>query len=183
MITRPRRRRALYLGLAVALLARLGSAQDEPRTESTPQDETPRFESEVRVEAEPPAAPPPSTAATRVPVAVEDLPISVVVVPEHVFEEQAARVVGDALKNVSGVNVATGFGVFDFFVIRGFDSLTSGLVLTDGIAEPEATSTPSTTWTGSRCSRVHPAFSTGAIPSPARCSWSGATRWRETSPT
>jgi iron complex outermembrane receptor protein len=142
MITRPRRRRALYLGLAVALLARLGSAQDEPRTESTPQDETPRFESEVRVEAEPPAAPPPSTAATRVPVAVEDLPISVVVVPEHVFEEQAARVVGDALKNVSGVNVATGFGVFDFFVIRGFDSLTSGLVLTDGIAEPEATFYP-----------------------------------------
>jgi iron complex outermembrane receptor protein len=142
MSTRPRRRRAHHLGLAVALLARLGSAQDEGQAESAPQDETPRFESEVRVEAEPPPAPPPSTAATRIPVAVEELPISVVVVPEHVFEEQSANVVGDALKNVSGVNVATGFGVFDFFVIRGFDSLTSGLVLTDGIAEPESTFYP-----------------------------------------
>ena len=49
---------------------------------------------------------------------------------------------GDALQNVSGVNVATGFGVFDFFVVRGFDSLSSGLVLTDGIAEPESTFYP-----------------------------------------
>jgi outer membrane receptor for monomeric catechols len=43
---------------------------------------------------------------------------------------------------VSGVNVATGFGVFDYFVVRGFDSLSSGLVLTDGIAEPESTFYP-----------------------------------------
>ena len=36
-------------------------------------------------------------------------------------------------------NVQTVFGVTDFFIIRGFDSLSSGLVLTDGVAEPEAT--------------------------------------------
>jgi iron complex outermembrane receptor protein len=40
------------------------------------------------------------------------------------------------------VNVATGFGIFDFFVIRGFDSLNGGLVLTDGIPEPESTFYP-----------------------------------------
>ena len=36
------------------------------------------------------------------------------------------------------INVATGFGVFDFFTIRGFDSLSSSLVLVDGAAEPES---------------------------------------------
>ncbi len=132
---------ALWIALAFTLLARPGMAQDAPPKETAPDDKTPRFESKVRVEADSPA-PPPSTAATRLPVAVQDLPISVSVVPERVYEEQMALVVGDALKNVSGVNVATGFGVFDFFVIRGFDSLSSGLVLTDGIVEPEATFYP-----------------------------------------
>jgi outer membrane receptor protein involved in Fe transport len=48
-------------------------------------------------------------------------------------------VLGDALHNVSGVNAQTGFGVFDYFIIRGFESLTNNLVLTDGAAEPEVT--------------------------------------------
>ncbi len=133
---------SLCLGLAAALLARPGAAQDEPAKEATPPGEPPRFEAEVRVEADAPATPPPSTAATRLPVAVRDLPISVAVVPERLFDEQTANVMGDALKNVSGVNVASGFGVFDFFVIRGFDSLTSGLVLTEGIPEPRTTFYP-----------------------------------------
>ena len=55
------------------------------------------------------------------------------------IEHQSGVVLGDALRNVSGVNVQTVFGVTDFFVIRGFDSLSSGLVLTDGASEPEAT--------------------------------------------
>ncbi|MFQ5640844.1 MAG: TonB-dependent receptor, partial [bacterium] len=53
------------------------------------------------------------------------------------FENQNSTVLSDALKNISGVNVQNGFGVHDFFLIRGFDSLTSGLVLTDGAPEPE----------------------------------------------
>jgi len=129
------------VALGFTLLARLGMPQDAVLKEAAPDDETPRFESEVRVEADSPA-PSPATAATRLPVPVQDLPISVAVVPERVYEEQTALVMGDALKNVSGVNVATGFGVFDFFVVRGFDSLSSGLVLTDGIVEPEATFYP-----------------------------------------
>jgi iron complex outermembrane receptor protein len=56
-----------------------------------------------------------------------------------VFESQNATVLSEALQNVSGVNVATGFGVFDFFVIRGFDSLDTSLVMTDGAFEPEST--------------------------------------------
>ena len=88
---------------------------------------------------------------TRLPAKLAELPFSVGLRPRPLVEEQGALVLGDALQNVSGVNVATGFGVFDFFVVRGFDSLSSGLVLTDGIAEPESASIPSTTCATSRC--------------------------------
>ena len=121
------------------LLAHAAPAQEGPRPE---EEKTPRFESSVEVEAELTAGPPPSGVATRVPVDAKDLPLSVSVVGRPVLDEQGGLVLGDALLNVSGVNVGTGFGVFDFFVIRGFDSLSSGLVLTDGIPEPESTFYP-----------------------------------------
>jgi len=132
----------LCLFLSIALPAHPAVSQETDEAAATPGDETPRFEAEVRVEAETRTTPPESTAATRTPVPQQELPISVAVVPEDVYREQTALVLGDALENASGVNVATGFGVFDFFVIRGFDSLTSGLVLTDGIPEPESTFYP-----------------------------------------
>ena len=46
---------------------------------------------------------------------------------------------GEALRNVSSLNLQSGFGVHDFFTMRGFDSLSSGLILTDGAPEPEVT--------------------------------------------
>src|SRR4029077_6496698 len=49
------------------------------------------------------------------------------------------RTLVDALPNTPGINVATGFGTFDYFTLRGFDSLTSSLILVDGAAEPEST--------------------------------------------
>ena len=135
MRTRP----SIGLILVVALLRPgFASAQEEPR----PEKDTLRFESSVEVEAEPTAAPAASAVATRMPVLPRDLPLSVAVVGRPLLDEQGAQVLGDALENVSGVNVATGFGVFDFFVIRGFDSLSSGLVLTDGLPEPESTFYP-----------------------------------------
>lgn len=86
-------------------------------------------------------APLPATnsAAAKFPLALRLTPASVGVVTNSLIENQNAIVLGDALNNVSGVNVQTGFGAFDYFVIRGFESLTSGLVLTDGAAEPEVT--------------------------------------------
>lgn len=80
-----------------------------------------------------------STVATRMLVPLRLTPASIGVVNHGLFEHQSGVVLGDALRNVSGVNVQTMFGVTDFFVIRGFDSLSSGLVMTDGAAEPEAT--------------------------------------------
>ncbi|MCZ6633855.1 MAG: TonB-dependent receptor [bacterium] len=80
-----------------------------------------------------------STVATKVPVLLRLTPASIGVVNRGLFEHQSSVVLGDALRNVSGVNVQSVFGVTDFFIIRGFDSLSSGLVLTDGTAEPEVT--------------------------------------------
>ncbi|HSB60600.1 MAG TPA: TonB-dependent receptor, partial [Vicinamibacteria bacterium] len=103
---------------------------------------TPRYTDTVDVEADLPAVPPSAGSVTRSPVPVQELPVSASVVPRSLLDAQAAFVLTDALKNVSGVSVGTGFGVFDHFVIRGFDSLSSGLVVTDGVAEPEATFYP-----------------------------------------
>ena len=80
-----------------------------------------------------------STIATRIPVPIRLTPASIGVVTAGLFRHQSGVVLGDALRNVSGVNIQTVFGVTDFFIIRGFDSLSSGLVLTDGASEPEAT--------------------------------------------
>jgi len=80
-----------------------------------------------------------NTIATKLPVSLRQTPASVGVVTNTLIENQDAVVLGDALRNVSGVNAQTGFGVFDYFIIRGFESLTNGLVLTDGAAEPEIT--------------------------------------------
>ncbi len=78
-----------------------------------------------------------SAVATKSLMSLHSMPASVGVVTRPLFESQNGLVLSDALKNVSGVNVQNGFGIFDFFFIRGFESLSSGLVLTDGAAEPE----------------------------------------------
>lgn len=129
---------------AVALLAVLlpmtAAAQDRPQPAPTPSPSptpaAPRYEETVEVEGRSPI-PTTASTATKLQVPLDKLPLSVSAVSGAVLEAQDARVLGDALKNVPGVNVATGFGVFDFFTIRGFDSLSSSLVLVDGAAEPE----------------------------------------------
>jgi TonB-dependent siderophore receptor len=113
--------------------------QKPDRQQQEQEKELPRHEELVFVEGRLEQLPTIAATATKIPANLLSTPASVGVVPRFVFERQDARVLGDALRNVSGVNVGTGFGVFDFFVIRGFDSLSGGLVLTDGAAEPEAT--------------------------------------------
>ncbi len=93
----------------------------------------------ILVEDSLPYVPKSNTIATKLPMDLDWTPANVGVVSALLIEEQNGRVLIDALENVSGLNVQTGAGVFDFFILRGFDSLTSGLVLTDGAPEPEAT--------------------------------------------
>jgi catecholate siderophore receptor len=132
-------RRGLVL---LSLASSLASAQEAPRESDPASEEPPRIQETVDVEAELPALPPMSGAATRVPVAVKDLPVTLSVVPASLMRDQDGFVLTDALRNASGVNVMSGFGVFDFFVVRGVDSVAGGLVLTDGAPEPESTYYP-----------------------------------------
>lgn len=132
---------ALFLMLVLNNPFFLEAQQDEEKTEE--QNEETSSESRpdylVVVEDRLPSGEKVSTSATKTAVPLQELPASVDVVPRSVFEVQNATFLGEALKNVSGINVQPGFGVFDQFVIRGFDSLSNALILTDGAPEPEST--------------------------------------------
>ena len=142
--------RLIVLSLAVFTMgAPLGRAQDAPAPPKDKKEkaldatasEALRFSEEVDVAVEIPGTATDST-VLKLPMPLQTTPASVSVVPAALLTEQDAFVLGDALKNAPGVNVAPGFGTFDFFTIRGFDSLSSGLVLTDGASEPESTFYP-----------------------------------------
>lgn len=134
-----RRLTALMLFLPL-LLSAPALAQDgqEPQSED-PQEIDVRAREFIHVEGSLPFVPSSNTIATKLPLRLELTPNHIGLVGRPLFDQQYGRVLGDALRNVSNVNVQPGFGVHDFFVIRGFDSLSSSLVLTDGAPEPEAT--------------------------------------------
>ena len=129
-------RLALPLALALLLTAGRLPAQEAPAA----QDETPPaavYEDVLFVEGGLPEVPESSTIVTKLPSPLQKTPASVGVVSGWRLDEQGSPALGGALQNVSGINVQTQSGVADFFVVRGFDSIESGLVLVDGAAEPE----------------------------------------------
>jgi iron complex outermembrane receptor protein len=143
--------RGVLLSLAVLMAwATVGSAQEtsapatdkktEPAKAAAPSEPL-RFSEEVDVATETPGTAT-DTTVLKLPLPLQTTPASVSLVPAALLTEQDAVVLSDALKNAPGLNVAPGFGTFDFFTIRGFDSLSSGLVLTDGASEPESTFYP-----------------------------------------
>lgn len=91
----------------------------------------------VVVEGALPYVPTSNTIATRLPLAYQHTPTNIGTVSDLLVKEQYGFVLGDALRNVSGLNPQTVSNVVDFFVIRGFDSDSSSLVLLDGASEPE----------------------------------------------
>jgi TonB-dependent siderophore receptor len=108
-------------------------------TTGAPDDSQPAatYEDVLFVTESLPYVPESNTVATKLPLPLQRTPASVSVVSERLLQEQGSSVLGDALRNSSGVNVQTQTGVADFFVVRGFDSIANGLVLVDGAAEPE----------------------------------------------
>lgn len=80
-----------------------------------------------------------SSIATKLFIPLQDIPLSVGVVNHSLINKQNNLVLGDALKNISGINTQTGNGVHDYFIIRGMNSLENSLILTDGTLEPEVT--------------------------------------------
>lgn len=73
---------------------------------------------------------------------LKSIPLSVTVVSSRTLRDAGARQLSDGLTGASSVNVISGFGIFDLFSIRGFDSLSNGLVMIDGVREPESTFLP-----------------------------------------
>jgi len=115
------------------------AAAQEPAAQAQGEEEQPAatVEDVLFVEGSLPYVPQSNTISTKLPLPLQRTPASVGVVSAPLFEEQGGLVLGDALRNVSGVNVQTQSGVADFFVVRGFDSIANGLVMVDGAQEPE----------------------------------------------
>lgn len=124
---------------ARALLAQQPEAEkaEEKQEQEKPDEAERNFV--VTVEESLPFVADRANVATKLSNDLQDIPASVTVVSHPLFRSQDAVILSDALRNVSGVNLQSNFGVHDYFLIRGFDSLSTGLVLTDGAAEPEAT--------------------------------------------
>jgi len=136
----------LVLGALVIVTFSSKSHAQEPQPKEEEKKEpqaqppaAPVVEEYVFVEGTLPYVPSSNTIVTKLPLDRRSTPNNVGFVTEPLAREQFARVLGEALTNVSNVNVQTQSGVSDFFYIRGFDSFSSGLVLFDGAPEPEAT--------------------------------------------
>lgn len=132
-------RRATVTILLVGLLAALPVTAQQTEEERQEQQLDVQAREFIYVEGSLPFVPDSNTIVTKLPLPLELTPNNVGLVTRALFSEQNGLVLGDALRNVSNVNVQPGFGVHDYFVVRGFDSLSSGLILTDGAPEPEAT--------------------------------------------
>lgn len=126
----------LFLGLVLSGLA-LHAQQEPPAGQEGEEPPAVTYEDVLFVEGSLPYVPDSNTIATKLPLPLLQTPASVGVVTNWLIGEQGSTVLGEALQNVSGVNVQTQSGVADFFVVRGFDSIANGLVMVDGAAEPE----------------------------------------------
>jgi iron complex outermembrane receptor protein len=93
----------------------------------------------ILVEGDLPYVPSSNTVASKLPLSLLLTPFNVGTVTKALFDERYEVTAAGALRNVSNVNVQPGNGVNDFFLIRGFDSVSSALVMMDGAGEPEAT--------------------------------------------
>lgn len=128
----------LILGLTPAATAMQPQPQPDKPANETPQEEPIELmvtgeQDGYRVQN--------ATTATRTDTPLRDIPQSIQVVPQTVLREQRATRLGDALRNVSGVNATRGSGDrADSFVIRGFE-ISSGNVLNNGLPDRTLTET------------------------------------------
>lgn len=132
----------LYLTL-IAILAAPRVRAEEPTPETSPDagEAAPQLtvEEELLVEDTAPYLPETHGTFTKGSTPLRLLPASVSALSHSLLRDRNALVLGDALTNVPGVNAQSNSGVHDLFFIRGFESLSSSLVMTDGAPEPEAT--------------------------------------------
>jgi TonB-dependent siderophore receptor len=77
-----------------------------------------------------------SEIAAKIPMTLQETPASIGIVTQQTLKDQNATVLSDALENISGVNIQSSLGTQDYFFIRGFESSSAGLILTDGARDP-----------------------------------------------
>ncbi|HXV76889.1 MAG TPA: TonB-dependent receptor plug domain-containing protein, partial [Candidatus Polarisedimenticolaceae bacterium] len=133
----------ILLLLAVGGLCVPGYAEDEPADEREPDEGaaasgTPTAEDEY-IEVNVSYVPKSSAIVSKLPLSQQMTPANVGTVSEALIFEQDGYVLSDALRNVSSLNVQAQAGVHDYFLIRGYDSISGSMVMTDGAIEPEAT--------------------------------------------
>ena len=78
-----------------------------------------------------------SSVGTKLSIPIHKTPASIGVVTSNVMMDQNAIILSDVLRNISSINVQSNLGTNDYFLIRGFESSGSGLILTDGIQSPD----------------------------------------------
>jgi iron complex outermembrane receptor protein len=130
-------------GAVLALLSSSGIAWAEPAeadADANDKEQGATLEEYVKVDVS--AIPQSNTIGTKLPVSSQLTPAIVGTVSSELFNEQRAVTLSDVLENVSGLNIQAQNGISDFFVVRGFDSLSGALVMIDGAAVPEATFYP-----------------------------------------
>ena len=125
---------ASWATLGLLLLGSIGAQADDQNGEAEPLEEY------VEVDAE--ALPQTNTIGTKLPADLQKTPAHVGVVGSELMWEQTAVTIGDALRNVSGVNQQTQSGTADVYFVRGFDSLNAVSFLVDGVIEPEVSYYP-----------------------------------------
>jgi len=111
----------------------------EPEPQGAPAQQRGQAREFILVEGDLPYVPSSNTIAAKLPLSLLLTPFNIGTVTRALFEEQYDVTVADALVNISNINIQPGNGVNDYFLIRGFDSLSSALVMTDGASEPETT--------------------------------------------
>ena len=136
---RTRRRWALALALLLAFGGTAWAERAEADDENGDDEET-TLEEYVRVDVS--AIPQSNTIGTKLPTSLQITPAIVGTVSSELFREQQAVTLSDVLENVSGLNIQSQNGIQDFFILRGFDSLSGSLVMMDGAPVPEATFYP-----------------------------------------
>jgi catecholate siderophore receptor len=126
---------ALLLLATVTPAARADNAVTP--TEATAADDgTPIIHDEIFVEESTPEIPGSSTIAAKLPLALSETPMAIEEVNRDTLELRNSDVLGDALRYTAGVNVQSGNGIFDVFMLRGLDS-ADGVVMIDGAPEPQ----------------------------------------------
>ena len=136
-------KRFSMVGAVLALLLSGGIAWAEPveaDAEANDEEQESTLEEYVRVDVS--AIPQSNTIGTKLAVDSQLTPAIVGTVSAELFNEQLAVTLSDVLENVSGLNIQAQNGVSDFFILRGFDSLSGVLVMIDGAAVPEVTFYP-----------------------------------------